>query len=264
MKRILTAMFAVPILLAVIIATPRLIFATVVIATALVGYWEFSSLRAITNIRLLHVGYLTTSLLVVSFYTDKFSFLTASLLSILIITINAMFSDTPSEKRAVSLMGTMFATFYLGALLGTIVGLRGLGPDTSGRFTVIFLLAIVMIGDAAAFYIGSAFGKTALAPRLSPKKTFEGLVGGVLFSIVTAWCLQSIWLPNLPPLYACFLGLTLSLLGALGDLFESFLKRCSNVKDTSSLIPGHGGILDRIDSLLFASPACFLGMMWLN
>ena len=120
----------------------------------------------------------------------------------------------------------------------------------------------MMVGDAGAYYVGRAFGRSPLAPVLSPNKTVEGLGGGIVFSVATAVFLRYAALPRLALATAVGLGLSMALLGVVGDLFESLLKRSAGIKDTSSLLPGHGGVLDRIDSLLFAAPLLFLYVKW--
>jgi phosphatidate cytidylyltransferase len=120
----------------------------------------------------------------------------------------------------------------------------------------------MMVGDAGAYYVGRAFGRSPLAPVLSPKKTVEGLGGGIVFSVATAVFLRYATLPQLALATAVGLGLSMALFGVVGDLFESLLKRSAGIKDTSSLLPGHGGVLDRIDSLLFAAPFLFLYLKW--
>ena len=115
-------------------------------------------------------------------------------------------------------------------------------------------LLTVIVSDSAQFYTGRAFGQRLLAPAISPKKTVEGVAGGFLFgglllAVVGAWLLPAVALP-----LRATLGVTIVALGIAGDLFESMLKRSAGVKDSSALIPGHGGILDRIDSLIYVAP----------
>ena len=143
------------------------------------------------------------------------------------------------------------AVVYLALPLAALVQIRLL----AGPQAVFFVMLTVMVSDTAQYYTGRAFGRRPLAPRISPKKTIEGAVGGfviatALFVVVGAW-----WAPTMGVGMRVGLGLVLVGLGIAGDLFESFLKRRAGVKDSSSLIPGHGGVLDRIDALLFAAPA---------
>lgn len=125
------------------------------------------------------------------------------------------------------------------------------------------LLAIVFAGDTFAYIAGVRFGKNLLMPQLSPKKTLEGSVGGLLGSCVAAG-LFHLKLPLIPIYALVLLGLTTGFIGQMGDLFESMLKRVANQKDSGSLMPGHGGILDRIDGVLFAAPVLLAGASMLE
>jgi phosphatidate cytidylyltransferase len=116
----------------------------------------------------------------------------------------------------------------------------------------------VMVSDSAQYFVGRAFGRRPLAPRVSPKKTIEGAYGGFVFGTAALVGLGAWWLPTVPVPMRVLLGVTVVALGIAGDLFESMLKRSAGVKDSSSLIPGHGGVLDRIDALLFAAPIYYV------
>jgi phosphatidate cytidylyltransferase len=148
----------------------------------------------------------------------------------------------------------VFPMLYLGLPIGTMVVVRAL----HGREVLFLLMLTVMVSDTAQYYSGRAFGRRPLAPAISPKKTIEGALGG--FIIATAFFVTAgtWWLPSVPLPLRIGLGLTLVALGITGDLFESMLKRSAGVKDSSALIPGHGGVLDRIDALLFAAPVYYI------
>jgi len=264
MKRLLTAAVAVPLLLLLILRAPAWAFLALVLVVALSGFWELSMMMKKSGQALLPAGYVATALLVVAFFVNEVSFADASLVTLLLLGASTVFTERPGVKGfAVSTM-SIFAAFYVGALGGSLVALRTIGPHPAGRRWVIFLLAVVMVGDAGAFYVGRSLGRHPLAPNLSPKKTVEGLFGGLAASVLTACALQALWFPAVPLATAAGLGLMLSSLGVVGDLFESFLKRSVGIKDTSSLIPGHGGVLDRIDSVLFAAPALLLCLRFMG
>jgi phosphatidate cytidylyltransferase len=148
----------------------------------------------------------------------------------------------------------VFPMLYLGLPIGAMAALGAL----RGREALFLLLLTVMVSDTAQYYSGRAFGTRLLAPAISPKKTIEGAIGGfvcgaLLLVVVGAW-----WLPAMPVALRALLGVALVALGIAGDLFESMLKRSAGVKDSSTLIPGHGGVLDRIDALLFAAPVYYI------
>jgi phosphatidate cytidylyltransferase len=158
----------------------------------------------------------------------------------------------PSALATVS--ATLFPALYIGLPIAALLGIRTLG----GPRGLFLLMLTVMVSDTSQYYTGRAFGRRPLAPIVSPKKTVEGAIGGavvgtLLFAVVGMW-----WLPQLPAAFRVMLGLTVVVLGIVGDLFESMLKRSAGVKDSSALIPGHGGVLDRIDALLFAAPVYYI------
>jgi phosphatidate cytidylyltransferase len=128
----------------------------------------------------------------------------------------------------------------------------------AGWQATVLLLATVVVSDSGQYYSGRAFGRRPLAPTISPKKTVEGAVGGVVLGTAFMAIASAYVLPESNRVSAALLGATVVLLGICGDLFESRLKRTAGIKDSSSLIPGHGGVLDRIDALLFATPAFYL------
>jgi phosphatidate cytidylyltransferase len=147
----------------------------------------------------------------------------------------------------------VLGAFYLGLPLGAIVAVRGL----AGREAMLLLLAVVVASDTAQYYTGRLLGRRKLAPVLSPGKTVEGAVGGIVFAAVALAVAGAWWWPQAPAAARAVTGAALATLGICGDLFESMLKRAAGVKDSATLLPGHGGVLDRIDALLFAAPVYF-------
>jgi len=148
---------------------------------------------------------------------------------------------------------------YLGLPLGALVGIH----IFAGRQAVALLILTIAISDTSQYYSGRLFGRHALAPRLSPKKTIEGAVGGFVVAPIFLYFVGPELMPVAAPLSIALLGLALVAAGIAGDLFESTLKRAANMKDSSALIPGHGGVLDRIDALLFAAPIFYMYVRWL-
>jgi len=143
---------------------------------------------------------------------------------------------------------------YIGLPIGALVSIREMrGPE--GLF---LLMLTVMVSDTAQYYTGRMFGRRPLAPAISPKKTIEGAVGGFVFGTLLLAGVGHWWLPSVPLSIRIILGAAIVALGIAGDLFESMLKRSAGVKDSSTLIPGHGGVLDRIDALLFAAPIYYV------
>jgi len=162
-------------------------------------------------------------------------------------------SDALSSAAA-----ALLPTLYLALPIGALVAIRAeRGPEA------LFLLMLTVItSDTAQYYSGRLAGRTLLAPRISPKKTVEGALGGFLFGALVLGILGAWWLPDVPVPIRVLLGILVVAAGIAGDLFESMLKRSAGVKDSSSVIPGHGGALDRIDALLFAAPVYFVALLF--
>jgi len=164
------------------------------------------------------------------------------------------------NDRALSRLGiSTFGVIYIGLPLGSLVAVQ----LQVGREALLLLLTTVMVSDTAQYYGGRFFGRRKLAPVVSPKKTVEGAVFGIVAaSVVFFWWGQLVF-PQMGVVGTIFLGVTLASLGIGGDLFESCIKRSAGAKDSSQLIPGHGGVLDRIDALLFAGPVYYTVIVYL-
>ncbi len=162
------------------------------------------------------------------------------------------FRDIRHAAGEVALLGAGF--LYVPLLLTHLLWLRSL---PHGIDWVFLLLVIVMAGDTAAYYVGSSLGKRKLYPVVSPNKSVEGALGGLCGSIVGAFIAKATFFPELTVGDCLAAALLMGPMGQLGDLFESLLKRSFGVKDSGVIIPGHGGVLDRLDSILFAAPAAY-------
>jgi phosphatidate cytidylyltransferase len=149
---------------------------------------------------------------------------------------------------------SVFAPLYIGVPLGLLAATRWM----LGREAALLLILTVAISDTAQYYSGRLLGRHLLAPVISPKKTIEGAVGGFAGGVASLLVLGHWWLPHMPVPWRVALGLAVAAVGIVGDLFESLLKRSVGVKDASNVIPGHGGVLDRIDALLFAAPVFYV------
>jgi phosphatidate cytidylyltransferase len=163
--------------------------------------------------------------------------------------------ETP-ESMLDATMTTLFPVFFVGLPFAFVVGLRNV-PGENGPDLLLLALVCVTLSDAGAYYAGSTFGSRRLAPVISPKKSWEGAVGGIAASVAGAIVAHEWFFQRLSLAHAVALGVILSAAGILGDLAESMLKRAAGVKDSSALLPGHGGVLDRVDSLLVAAPVLY-------
>jgi phosphatidate cytidylyltransferase len=168
----------------------------------------------------------------------------------------AMWKGSSPQQMLQTAAATLFPVLFVGLGLAFLVGLRGL-PGNDGEDLVMLLFTCVIFADTAAFYVGTAVGKRAMAPVISPNKSWEGAGAGVAASVLGALIAHYWFYQRLPLFHALLLGAVLGLAAVLGDLAESMLKRSAGTKDSSHLLPGHGGVLDRMDSLLFAGPLLY-------
>ncbi len=164
-----------------------------------------------------------------------------------------------SSQALLGISTALFGIFYVSWCFSFLIKLRfTTGPAIpDGRWLVALLLLSTKGGDIGAYMVGSLFGRHSLIPRISPSKTWEGMFGGLIFSVVGAAALKGAF-PDIPMVHLLTLGFLMGVFGQLGDLSESLLKRDSQVKDSGKALPGMGGIMDVIDSLLFTSPICYL------
>ena len=178
----------------------------------------------------------------------------ALMAALVAIGLGALGSWRGGAHALATVSASLFPALYIGLPIGALVAVRAFaGPR------VLFLLMLtVIVSDTAQYYTGRLFGTRPLAPAISPKKTVEGAVGGFVFGTALFVSAGAWWVPGMPILFRIGLGLAVVALGIAGDLFESMLKRSAGVKDSSALIPGHGGVLDRIDALLFAAPVYYI------
>jgi phosphatidate cytidylyltransferase len=169
--------------------------------------------------------------------------------------LSLMMLSSPLDRDQIGQVGLLsFAWLYLPYFMSFVL-LIGAAPQ--GRFWILFVLAVTVAGDAGAYHIGSRIGRRKLYQVVSPKKTIEGAIGGLFSSVVAGSAVGFIFLRNVPFATLLFFSLAVAVTGQIGDLIESMLKRNCGKKDSSALLPGHGGILDRLDSLIFSFP-----VMW--
>jgi phosphatidate cytidylyltransferase len=258
-RRVVTALVVLPVLLAGLLLGPPLLGAAVVLIALLLGVWEFFGLieaRGLVPFRVTGVVLLLAAFVEVVTRLDwvgppLWPMVALVSLTALLLRVGDFTATVPAA--ALTLMGAT----YLGALGGTIAGLRMLEPHPLAPWRLVLLLAIIMMSDTAAFFVGSALGRRPLAPAISPGKTVEGAAGGLVGGVVGALAVWAAGLPGVPAWHAGLLGFVVAILGMLGDLLESLLKRWAGVKDSGRLFPGHGGMLDRLDSLLFGAPILY-------
>ena len=263
--RVGTALVALPALLAAFFLGPPALGVALVALAAGIGLFEFFGLMRARSVRplrrtgLVLAGAMFLDVTYPEWYGAPFWPLAALLLMIVTLRRGADLAEAVPAAAT-----TLLGATYLGALGGTIAALRILHPVADGAWRIVLLLAIIMVGDALAFFVGHAFGRRQLAPQISPGKSVEGAMGGLLGGVAGALAVRALGLPQLPLGHAVTLGAGVAVMGIVGDLEESLLKRWAGVKDSGGLFPGHGGMLDRIDSLLFGAPVLYYYFLYVR
>ncbi|HPK04303.1 MAG TPA: CDP-archaeol synthase [Bacteroidales bacterium] len=171
--------------------------------------------------------------------------------------LTAMFDNNSQSSQfiGISLAGIMFISVPL-SLLSSVYLLGEKIRPLTGAYLLLMILVILWVYDSAAYILGSSFGRHTLYKRLSPGKTWEGCIGGLVFGLATAF-IVSYYLTSIQVVHWIAMALIIMIAGTLGDLCESMLKRHAGVKDSGTLLPGHGGILDRFDALFFTAPVIY-------
>jgi phosphatidate cytidylyltransferase len=254
MTRLLTALVLLPAVLAVVWFLPP--YATLVLAmiAAELSLLEYRKIAASLGARVPRITSIFVLGACMGMGSMAFPGDAVLLLALVAIGTVAVFAGRVGPNALTDSAASIFAVVYLGLPLGAIAAVRVLG----GREAVILLMVTIVVSDSAQYYTGRTFGRAPLAPAISPKKTREGAIGGLIFGSAAMVAGGMYVFPAAPLAVLSAASLIVVALGMIGDLFESLLKRSAGIKDSSALIPGHGGILDRIDSWLFAGPAYYV------
>ena len=269
--RLLTAAIALPIIIASIVLPayfPETVWLFVAIAgfALAAGLFEFYSLTKKLELKAdAAIGYLGAAALFIGFVFDAPAkapdlLILTIVAAVIAVLITQMFRFQKDFTKMLTGIGvTLFGVFYVAFLGGFLVATR-VGFDTPANLSthlLAFFFLVIFGSDAGAYFAGRALGKHKLAPAISPGKTVEGLIGGIVaaagFAALSTWW----FFPELPYKWSIPLAIVLAVVGVLGDLCESAMKRGSNTKDAASILPGHGGLLDRLDSLLFGAPILY-------
>jgi len=261
LKRVFVSLIGVPIILIASYLGGYYFFSFVVIIS-LISFYEFSLLvkNKGANVNLFLGGLIILILLLNQFmnFVDLFAIILLSSLSLLTV---ELFRNKGSA--IFNLGSTFLGIYYIGVFSAALILLRefysnDFYAENLGAYFIISILASIWIGDSAAYYGGINFGRHKLFPRVSPKKSWEGAIFGFIFSVGTMILAKVLVLNSLSWMNVIIIGIIIGTIGQIGDLVESLIKRDSGVKDSSSLIPGHGGFFDRFDSLLFSAPAIWI------
>ncbi len=232
------------------------VFAAAVLFFVIGGLYEFFTMLEKKEIRIykyvgIAIGVVIPASILFRFEPTKTWELFFMVLTLLVLII-MQFRRRENQGVIVGISTTLFGILYVSWFFSFVIKIRNL---PNGVFLLAGILLITKMGDIGAYLIGSRFGKRPLMPRISPKKSVEGAVGGLIFSVVAALAVKP--LVHFSFLHLAAIGLTGGILGQLGDLSESLMKRDCQVKDSGNLVPGMGGILDLIDSILFTAPVYY-------
>jgi phosphatidate cytidylyltransferase len=290
-QRLLTAAVLIPFVLWAI-AQGGLVYLVIVMGIGLLAQHEFYGLiedKGARPIQSVGLGF-GAAVILVAYFGNEYHAMLLMTATLLVLMVAQLGKNEITEAMA-SISGTFFGVFYVAWLLSHAVLLRkideaaashadpaflvtlGLGPE-SGTFFMVFTLVTIVACDAGAYFAGRAWGRRKLAPKISPNKSVEGALGGVIFGVLCAMATKlvfdNVW-PDLsralPGSTALFFALVLCGVGIIGDLVESLLKRDAEVKDTGALLPGMGGVLDRVDAPLLGLPTMYylmLAYIWLQ
>ena len=263
--RLRTAAVVLPILIAsIIFAWGKWLFVAMAIAAMALALFEFYVLAKQQQLKPdTGAGFLSAiAIVVVSlFATDLWLNLLLVQFVIIVLTAGTLISTTlrgaPFDKMLASVGSTILGVLYIALLGSHLVSIRVSFPQELAADLLSFFFLVLMGADAGAYYLGRAIGKRKLAPSISPGKSWEGVLGGVAAALVMAWVAHIWFFRELPLKYALPLAVAMTVVGIFGDLAESALKRGAGAKDAANIRPGHGGLLDRLDSLLFNAPVIY-------
>jgi phosphatidate cytidylyltransferase len=261
MKRILSAIVFLPILWLLVKKVQPGLYQAFMLAAALLALRELFRLAEARGHRCHRLlGTAVAVLIFGSFVVPELDIRLALALGLLGLPVASLRRGGDWGRAFGDIAITFFVAVFVGILFGYLVELRLVDSFPAGELgsDLVFLLFLIVWGsDTAAYYVGGSFGRRPLAPQVSPKKTIEGAVGGVLGALAAAFLARAWFMHRLDVGDCLILGLGLGVVGILGDLVESMLKRGAGMKDSGSLVMGHGGILDRVDSLLYAAPVLY-------
>ena len=267
MTRVVTALIILPFLIAsILVSWLQPLFVALAAAAMILSLYEFFLLAKRRDMKPDIVAmFLGAAALFTVFYFNEpgrlADLLLMTQLILIVLTMGTLVAATlrgaPFDNMIVSTGATLLGVMYIVFLGGHLIAVRTGFKQTVSAHLLSFFFLVIMGSDTGAYYVGKAFGKHKLAPKVSPGKTWEGVIGGLLSGLLMA-ALSHFWFfRDLPLRLALPLAAILTTLGILGDLTESALKRGAGAKDAAKILPGHGGLLDRLDSLLFNAPVIY-------
>jgi len=260
-SRVIVSIIGIPFII-ILCLLGKIYFLIIPLGIGLISFYELAKMtRNKHSYANLSAGLIIIFIIIINEYRPFISLQLLILLSILILLMLELFRN---KESAISNLGTtLLGIFYLGFFSAALVDLREFYNDSAftyfqGGYLIISILVTIWVCDSAAYFLGTALGKHKLMPRISPNKSWEGAIAGFIFSVITLIAAKALFLEFLEWRDTISIGVIVGIIGQCGDLIESMIKRDSRVKDSSSIIPGHGGIFDRFDSLLLTAPAVYL------
>ena len=262
--RIIVSVIAIP---AIVLACyfGEYYFFAFVLVIGIISYYEFWLFVKKKDINAnLIVGIISVGVIITNSYNSIIAHYPLLIIILLLLTTIELFRN--KNSAIINLGTTLLGILYFGLFASALLSIREIYQFdyAQGGLLIISIFASIWICDSAAFFGGTALGKHKLFPRVSPNKSWEGAIFGLLFAVIAMVISKVIVLDFLSWLDVITIGLIVGIIGQIGDLIESLFKRDAGVKDSSTLIPGHGGIFDRFDSLLYSAPAVFLYIKYLS
>lgn len=263
LKRIIAALVLTPLFLLLIIKGSYVHYSMLVVVLASLGLWEYFNLIGDRiDRRMRYIGILWGVLLAGGLFVGSsqviIAMLTFGFISVCLIRLSKA-GDLGTVFQEIGY--TFLGPLYVGLLLGHLSLIRA---TVEGREWTLLLFFTIWMGDIAAFYTGLSIGKHKLYPEISPNKTIEGAIGGIIGCFIIVAAAKVFYMNQLSVVDVAIISIGIAVMGQLGDLCESMFKRAAGVKDSGNIIPGHGGILDRFDSVLFAAPFLYYYLVFIK
>jgi phosphatidate cytidylyltransferase len=261
MARVLSAIIFLPVLFAILWLGSPIWFSAIAAAGVLIGLHEYYHLASRGG----EVqGLAAAAATLAAFYFGRHDLVVAIIAALVIAELLVQLFTRARDEDFTEMLPVaatrVFGVLYVAALGGYIIAIRLIEsqkvPQLAAKLLTLFFI-VIFAGDTGAYYTGRAIGRRRLAPRVSPGKTVEGAIGGLVGNVIAALIAHFTFFPELKIVHAVPLALVMGVLGITGDLCESMLKRGARAKDAGNLIPGHGGLLDRLDSMLFNAPLLY-------
>ena len=256
MKRVLSAIVFLPFFLLILIKGASFHFFLIVLLTSIVGIGEFFSFKKdFISGDLKAFGYLWAALILIAAFLGDYLYINVALAGGVVISLFLVLRRKYDFRLVIDDIGFLFtAVLYVAFLMSHLLFIREM---PGGGLFVLFLFVMIWSNDTLAYYTGMTIGKRKLYPEISPGKSIEGFVGGFAGTITASVIFSRLFLSEFRLTDSILIGIIIGIIGPLGDLCESMFKRAYGVKDSGSVIPGHGGILDRVDSLLLSAPVMY-------